>query len=105
MDASAQPPTKESAGFQILKHRLLLRSLNEIPEAERHADIIEEANQAAVMASHTSCPQLVFPCLFEERARAACEYAALRSRTYWLGMEAPESPAVHWADAANHTGT
>jgi len=59
------------AEFQLLKHRLLLRQLDEMPEVESHALVIYEAEAAASLASLTPYPFLIFPCLFEERARAA----------------------------------
>jgi hypothetical protein len=79
---------KDAAGFQVLKHRLLLRSLDEIPEPECHANIIEEANKSAALACGTKWPHLMFPCLFEERARAAHENARQQSRDYWRCFDA-----------------
>jgi hypothetical protein len=59
------------AEFELLKHRLLLRQLDEMPDVESHARVIYQAHVAAALASLTAYPFLIFPCLFEERARAA----------------------------------
>ncbi len=73
--------------FAILKQRLLLRRLNETPEAEAHALIMLQANEAAFLAWLTLYPLLTFPCLFEERAAAALEHSRRQSRLYWQGLE------------------
>jgi hypothetical protein len=71
----------------ILKQRLLLLRLNETPESEIHALIIRQANEAAFLAWLTLYPLLTFPCLFEERAKAATEQARRKARLYWKGLE------------------
>jgi hypothetical protein len=72
--------------FELLKHRMLLRVLDETPNPEAHALIIHEADHAAALACTTPYPQLVFPCLFEERAGAAAERARWGARLYWRGL-------------------
>lgn len=79
-----------AARFANLKLRLLLQRLNETPEAETHASIIKQANEAALLACLSGYPLLAFPCLFEERALAATEQAHRRARCYWNNLQ----PAV-----------
>ncbi len=64
-----------AAQFTVLKQRLLHRYLNEVPDWEIHARIMQEADDAERLAWFTSYPFLIFPCLFEERARMATEQA------------------------------
>ena len=75
-----------AARLGILKHRVLLRRLNETPESETHALIIRLADEAAFLACLTMYPLLSFPCLFEERAAAATEQARRQARVYWNGL-------------------
>ena len=65
----------QEAHFERLKHRLLLSSLNELPQARVNARLRRAANEAAALAWVTPYPLLVFPVLFEEKARAAMAYA------------------------------
>ena len=65
----------EEARFERLKYRLLLSSLNELPNARANARLRRAANEAAALAWVTPYPLLVFPILFEEKARAAAAYA------------------------------
>lgn len=76
----------QAALFEVLKYRLLLRRLDEIPNSESHPAIIEEANTAAILAGLTTFPLLVFPCLFEERARAAWERDRRQHHIYWRAL-------------------
>jgi hypothetical protein len=73
--------------FGILKQRLLLQRLNEVPDATTHALVIRQANEAALLAWLTQYPLLTFPCLFEERAAAATAQARRQGRLYWNGLE------------------
>ena len=82
--------------FGVLKQRLLLQRLNELPDTATHALIIRQADEAAFLAWLTSYPLLSFPCLFEERATAAAEQARRRALFYWSGLE---------VDASASTGT
>ena len=76
-----------AARLGILKHRVLLRRLNETPESETHALIIRLADEAAFLACRTLYPLLVFPCLFEEMATVATEQARCQARLYWTGLQ------------------
>jgi len=72
----------------MLKQRLLLERLDETPESETHALIMQQANEAALRAWRSPYPLLTFPCLFEERAAAATEQARREARRYWNGLGA-----------------
>ncbi len=76
-----------AARFGILKQRLLLQRLNEVPDSATHDQIIRQANEAAFMSWLTKYPLLTFPCLFEERALAAAEQARCQAHLYWKGLE------------------
>ena len=84
------PPV--AARLTNLKTRLLLERLNETPEAETHALIMRQANEAALLAWLSSYPLLTFPCLFEERATVAIAQARRQARLYWQGL-ALDAPA------------
>ena|SRR6266542_2147152 len=70
----------QEARFERLKLRLLLGSLNELPEARANARLRRAANEAAALAWVTPYPLLVFPVLFEEKAQAAANYARRQKR-------------------------
>jgi hypothetical protein len=65
----------QEARFEALKHRLLLNSLDELPDARVNARLRRAANEAAALAWLTPYPVLVYPLLFEEKARTAALYA------------------------------
>jgi hypothetical protein len=71
----------------ILKQRLLLQRLNEVPNSATHVLVIRQANEAAFLACRTPYPLLTFPCLLEEGAAAATEQARRRARLYWKGLQ------------------
>src|SRR3954447_22371372 len=73
----------EDAEFEIFTQRLLLRELDRVPASEAHACIMEAALLAACGAKSTAFPFLVFPCLFEEHARAATNQFLQREETFW----------------------
>ena len=75
-----------AAMFGVLKQRLLLQRLNETSEPELHVLIIRQANESAFLAWLTAYPALAFPCLFEERSRAALERARGDALHYWRGF-------------------
>jgi len=75
-----------AARFAILKQRLLLERFNETPQAETHALIIEQANEAAFRAWLSSYPLLTFPCLFDERAAAVTDQVRREASCYWNGL-------------------
>jgi len=76
------------ARFANLKQRLLLQRLNETPDVESHALIIQQAKQAALGAWRSAYPLLTFPCLFEERADAVTEQVRREAAGYWNGLGA-----------------
>ena len=84
--------------LQLLKLRLLLHTLDQVPASESHALLIQEASVAEAKAIDTSFPELVFPCLFQERVVAALELDQRRNRNYWR-LETPteESSTVRLA--------
>ena len=69
--------------LRLVKMRSLLQALDQVPDSELHALIIQEAEAACAKAAETAFPALFFPCLFAERVRAALEAEALRKREYW----------------------
>lgn len=74
----------------VLKMRLLLRALDQVPDSELHAVIIQEAERAYAQAARTSHPELVLPCLFAERAASALKLEHERQIAYWRRL----APAV-----------
>ncbi|HWX21544.1 MAG TPA: hypothetical protein VN578_16705 [Candidatus Binatia bacterium] len=79
-------PSGETATLELLKLRLLLRRLDEIPRSELHAAVMREADTAASLARQTDFPLLAFPCLFEERADRVAEHERQQSHRYWLSL-------------------
>jgi hypothetical protein len=73
--AAAPFRAAQEARFEGLKHKLLLTSLNELPDARSNVRLRRAANEAAALAWMTSYPVLVFPVLFEEKARTSAAYA------------------------------
>jgi hypothetical protein len=57
----------------LLKRKLLRCALEETPEARLFKPLCVAANEAAELAWDTSCPLLVFPCLFEEMNQVVLE--------------------------------
>ena len=54
-----------------LKDRLLGERLNDVPDTQTEEHYRHAANEAAALAWVTAYPLLVFPALFEEKAREA----------------------------------
>jgi hypothetical protein len=54
-----------------LKARLLRKWLQQTPDERLYAPLHRAANEAAALAWFTPFPFLFFPCLLEEKARAA----------------------------------
>ena len=75
----------------LLKLRLLARVLDEIPNYELHAMIIQQSELAFAQAARTAFPELVLPCLFEEQAAAALEVQRHRKTAYWQAVAGPAS--------------
>jgi hypothetical protein len=67
----------------LLKMRLVLQVLEQVPDTALHALIILEAEAALSTAVRTGFPLLIFPCLFAEHVTQALRLAAQRSKTYW----------------------
>ena len=61
----------EETELERLKNRLLRNELANATELELNARLRRAANEAAALAWVTAVPLLVFPTLFEEKARAA----------------------------------
>jgi hypothetical protein len=59
----------QETGLEQLKARLLSPWLNDLTEPELSACVRRAANEAAALAWVTSYPLLMFPALFEEKAR------------------------------------
>ena len=57
--------------LERLKNRLLQEELEELPNPALNAYLRRAANEAAALAWVTEVPLLVFPTLFEEKARTA----------------------------------
>ena len=57
--------------FGWLKNRLLREQLHPVTTPELNARVRRAANEAAAIAWVTAVPLLVFPALFEEKARTA----------------------------------
>lgn len=91
METQARLDSGVAMRLGILKQRLLLQRLDEVPDSETHALIMRQANEAALLAWLTSYPLLTFPCLFEERAAAATEQARRQARLYWKGLDLQSS--------------
>ena len=61
----------QETALERLKNRLLVQQLAETAELELNARLRGAANEAAALAWATRFPLLVFPALFEEKARTA----------------------------------
>ena len=72
--------------FNLLKARMLLQKLDDVPDSGLHPLIIQEAETASADARSTRFPLLVFPCLFEERVRRALESDTRRLGLYWRAL-------------------
>jgi hypothetical protein len=75
-----------------LKIRLLLQALDCVLNSERHALVIHEAQAACALAQSTLFPQLVLPCLLEERVGAALRLAEQRDQNYWRRITSCDVP-------------
>jgi len=67
------PSDRTHSQLHHLKGKLLRAALEETPETGLFKRLCGAANQAAEMVWATSCPLLVFPCLFEEMVKAVRE--------------------------------
>ena len=66
--------------LERLKTRLLLESLQASADPELYTYLRRAANDAAALAWATNYPLLLFPSLFEEKARAAVGQTARQAR-------------------------
>ena len=90
--------------FNLLKARMLLQKLDDVPDSGLHPLIIQEAETASADARSTRFPLLVFPCLFEERVRRALESDTRRLGLYWRALAAAaecQKPSVLAASRVN----
>ena len=77
----------ENTELELLKNRLLRDRLTDVTEPEVNARVRRAANHAAALAWATQFPLLVFPALFEEKARAAARSARQQA---WIRERSPE---------------
>jgi hypothetical protein len=79
-DVRPAPPapfrTLQETELERLKNRLLQERLAVTADPELNAPLRRAANEAAALAWITAAPLLVFPALFEEKARTALLQAA-----------------------------
>lgn len=68
--------------FERLKNRLLNQQFETVEQPGLNALLRRAANEAAALAWVTFYPLLVFPELFEEKARTAVQQAARQARIY-----------------------
>jgi len=66
--------------LERLKYRLLQERLNRTANVTLNASLRRAANEAAALAWVTAFPLLLFPGLFEEKARAAQLHAARQAQ-------------------------
>jgi hypothetical protein len=70
----------QEAALERLKNRLLRELLNELVEPGLNSYVRQAANEAAALAWVSPYPLLVFPGLFEEKARGALLQAQRQER-------------------------
>jgi hypothetical protein len=70
-----------------LKDRLLLRELDELTDPGFNGYVRRAANEAAALAWVTPYPLLVFPTLFEEKARTALRQAERQNSVRQRSLE------------------
>ena len=82
----------QTTELERLKERLLRRLLENTTDPEQNAPLRRAANDAAALVWLTPVPLLLFPTLFEEKARAALvqrgRQARVRRRSLNLLLEA-----------------
>jgi len=72
---AAVPGATQETHLDKLRNRLLLERLDELLGPHLNSQLRLAANEAAALACLTPYPLLVFPTLFEEKAKAALLYA------------------------------
>jgi hypothetical protein len=75
-----------------LKEKLLHAALEDIAEPVLSKKLCGAAQQAAKLAWSTPFPALIFPCLFQELAQAACEQFRLEQASQAHAQPAPQGP-------------
>lgn len=70
----------------FLKQRLLLRTLDQVADSGLHLMIIREAQLSQAEAMRTPFPELVLPCLFEERVTHALDQEQQCRSAYWQSV-------------------
>lgn len=74
-ELSPAPPSpfrgEQESRFEELKNRLLAEQLRDPAKAVRNSSLRRAANEAEALAWVTPYPLLVFPVLFEEKARGS----------------------------------
>ena len=78
----------------VLKLRLLLGALDEVPDSEVHANLILQADLAVAEARDAGFPELIFPCLFQERLAQALAIEQSRNRNYWYTLVSPSADSL-----------
>jgi len=72
---AAMPGATQETHLDNLRNRLLLERLDELLGPHLNSQLRLAANEAAALACLTPYPLLVFPTLFEEKAKAALLHA------------------------------
>lgn len=78
----------------LLKLRLLLQALDQVPDTELHATIIREADLTGRQAATLGFATLIFPCLFAERVVHLVHLEEERRRLYWQRMTGSAEPVA-----------
>ena len=73
--------------FERLKNRLLSEKLFTLADPDLNAPVRRAANEAAALAWVSFYPLLLFPTLFEEKARTALRNAQRQTRIYAASRE------------------
>jgi hypothetical protein len=73
--------------FEKLKERLLVSQLELVQDPALNAPLRRAANEAAALAWIHFCPLLVYPLLFEEKARLALRQAKRQARILSINRE------------------
>jgi len=79
---SPQEAARELAQWELARQRLVMRLLDEVPDPTTHHLVLGAAAEAAAVATTFPYPLLVFPVLFEEKARLA-RLQAERQEQVW----------------------
>ena len=87
MEAKQAPTSnRQAAQLEVLRVRLLLRRLDDTWNVEAHTLIIQASREALSLAGTTAYPLLIFPALFDELARSACDFDHRQTFNYWNNL-------------------